>query len=288
MPTTIDIALVGPDAPRRRSPLPRVDGAAITILNGFARRYAAHEPRGGFSVKWIPRGAARYTVDGVQHRLAGDKVLLLHEGEAYDVDFIDPRGSESFCLFFSPSLLAEALEGTRLTPGADSIFRPPAAVQLALHDLHRAVAAGEPPARALEERLLLLLDAFAAISVDHHRRADVLPARRPATRRSLFVRLQRAREMIEDTSGRPPPLEAIARACGLSKFHLLRLFTAAFDLPPMAYAAQVRTARARDLLRLTQSPVGQIAERLGYADQGTFARSFRRATGVTPSAFRRG
>ena len=56
----------------------------------------------------------------------------------------------------------------------------------------------------------------------------------------------------------------------------------------MAYAAEVRTSRARELLRQTALPVAQVAESLGYASQGAFARSFRRGTGLTPTAFRRG
>ena len=43
----------------------------------MARRFLAREQDGAYSLKWIPRGAARYTVNGVHHYLAGDKLLLL-------------------------------------------------------------------------------------------------------------------------------------------------------------------------------------------------------------------
>jgi len=237
-------------------------------------------------VKWIPQGAARYVVGGVEHRLKGDKVLLLHEGDAYDMEFMAPHVSESFCLFFSRALVAESLDGGRLEPGADVVFRPSPALTSALHALRRRLDGPRPSAQELEERLLLLLDGFAAVSRDHHRRVDALPARRATTRRALFARLQRAREMIEDNLARPPSLEALARESCLSRFHLLRLFKTAFDRSPMAYAAQRRTERAKDLLRGSSLPIERIGERLGYASPSAFARTFKRMTGVTPSAFR--
>ena len=88
------------DVPRhagRRSYGPASSASHIGILNGFARDFTAVNRDGAFSLKWIPRGAARYHVDRVQHRLEGDKVLLLQAGQPYEVEFLDRRGSESFC-----------------------------------------------------------------------------------------------------------------------------------------------------------------------------------------------
>src|SRR5262249_18985504 len=60
--------------------------------------------------------------------------------------------------------------------------------------------------RRLEEALLLLLDDVTTLAEDHRRLAGRVPAKRPATRRRLLGRLQRAREMIDDHQGRPPSL----------------------------------------------------------------------------------
>ncbi len=49
---------------------------------------------------------------------------------------------------------------------------------------------------------------------------------------------------------------------------------------------QARLAYAVWALRQTALPVGEIAWRLGYDDQGAFARAFRRASGTSPSRFR--
>jgi len=51
-------------------------------------------------------------------------------------------------------------------------------------------------------------------------------------------------------------------------------------------ALQVRSRRARALLADGKLPVSQIAYALGYTDLANFSRSFKKACGVTPSAYR--
>lgn len=49
---------------------------------------------------------------------------------------------------------------------------------------------------------------------------------------------------------------------------------------------EVRERIARKLLRETQSPLAEIAYRLGFSDLATFSRAFKRWTGIPPGAFR--
>ena len=131
-----------------------------------------------------------------------------------------------------------------------------------------------------------LLTDFVMISHDHLRLAENVPAKRATTRRLLLGRLQRAKEMIEDFQGRPLALDELAQATSLSKFHLLRLFKATFNVLPLEYADRCRVNRGKALLRHTPLSIGQVAELLGYESQSAFARMFRRHNGVTPRAFR--
>jgi AraC-like DNA-binding protein len=150
--------------------------------------------------------------------------------------------------------------------------------------LRRCLRAAQPAAHLQD--LLALLDEMLGISQVHAAAAASLPAKRPATRRMLLIRLQRAKEMIEDQTGRVPELDALARECGLSRFHLLRLFKAAFGVAPMRYAEQCRIERAKELLRRTRLPVAVVAERVGYESPAAFTRAFRRRIGIAPTAFR--
>jgi len=49
---------------------------------------------------------------------------------------------------------------------------------------------------------------------------------------------------------------------------------------------RIRLQRARVLLRTTNLPIGQIAERVGYTDAKAFSTAYRRVMGQTPSATR--
>src|SRR5262249_58305762 len=128
----------------------------------------------------------------------------------------------------------------------------------------------------LEEALLLLLADVSALDDEHRRLAERVPAKRPETRRRLLGRLQRAKEMIDDHQGHPPPLEALAEASALSVFHFLRLFTATFGLTPIAYADRRRVGRAKQLLRSSRLTVAETTERLGLASPSSVAQLLRR------------
>lgn len=298
MQTRVSIDRVGTDVPRyagRRSYGPAGSASHIGVLNGFARDFAAANRDGAFSLKWIPRGAARYQVDRVQHHLAGDKVLLLQAGQPYEVEFLDRQGSESFCLFFSPALLSEASVAWEEIGGgkiagkpcfADMVFTPPVGLLAALRSLRCRLDDVEAAPERLEAVLLSLLLDLAAIRCDHERLMARLPVKRAQTRRLLLGRLQRAREMIEDHRGRPPSLEALAQTSCLSRFHFLRLFKTVFGASPMAYAERCRIERGRNLLRHTPLSVAEVAGHLGYESQSAFAKAFRRHVGVTPRLFR--
>jgi AraC-like DNA-binding protein len=53
-----------------------------------------------------------------------------------------------------------------------------------------------------------------------------------------------------------------------------------------ALLAESRSAMAETLLRESGLALGEIAERLGFADLSTFSQAFKRWYGVAPSAFR--
>jgi AraC family chemosensory pili system transcriptional regulator ChpD len=89
-------------------------------------------------------------------------------------------------------------------------------------------------------------------------------------------------ECLQDT----PDLEPLSAAFGVSKFQLLRAFQKETGLTPRQWAMQLRTRRARGLLR-AGLPAVAIAHELGFADQSHFHRHFRAAYGMAPGAFQR-
>ena len=82
----------------------------------------------------------------------------------------------------------------------------------------------------------------------------------------------------------PPALADLAAEAGLSRYQLLRSFRAEVGMPPYAWLAQHRVARARLLLDRGHRPA-EAASLAGFADQAHLTRWFRRVVGVTPGTY---
>jgi AraC-like DNA-binding protein len=99
-----------------------------------------------------------------------------------------------------------------------------------------------------------------------------------------------ARQVMDRLAGEltaPPALAELAADAGLSRYQLLRAFRAEVGMPPYAWLAQHRVARARVLLEHGHRPA-EAATLTGFADQAHLTRWFRRVVGVTPGAYRNG
>ena len=111
---------------------------------------------------------------------------------------------------------------------------------------------------------------------------DVPPARGALS----LARLDRALTLIEERLAEDLPLPELARAASLSVYHFARAFKAATGLAPHRYILERRVERARELLEADAPALAEIADRCGFASQAHMTHVFKRATGVTPGAFR--
>lgn len=269
-----------PGAEVRRERGDPTNPAGVTILNGHGRDWRARSPGGAFSLKWAPRGTIRYRVEGADHLVRHDSMMLVNAGQPYEMDF--QGAGQSFCLFFSEALVRQALGGETLAEFPNLIFRPAFARDVAR--LYERLDGESPWPDDLEANLLSIL----ALAIDDTRRhrgeAARLPAAKASTRRHLLARLEVARALIADGEGEN--LDQIACAAGLSKFHLVRLFRSAFGTTPMKYAEGLRLDRAAERLRTSAALIEEIGFSAGYESQGAFGRAFRRRFGVAPGAYR--
>ncbi len=86
-------------------------------------------------------------------------------------------------------------------------------------------------------------------------------------------------------------LDELAAAAGAPRFRVLRLFRAAFGVPPHRFQLAQRIVLARHHLEAGRT-ASDVALATGFADQAHLHRCFVRTLGITPgryaSAFRRG
>lgn len=135
----------------------------------------------------------------------------------------------------------------------------------------RAIGA-ELAARALGEMLLVRLLRDHVTVVDHH---------------GDGARRARAQRFIAEHLDAALGLDDIAAHLDVGRHHLCRLFRQWFDRSPMAYVREVRLDQAQRLLAVGDTPVSEIAQRTGFADQSHLTRCFKDRFGLPPARWRR-
>jgi len=160
-----------------------------------------------------------------------------------------------------------------------------------------------------DRELSTLLNALRAESLGYQRRGALWADGAVLQVASALLRLQGAAEKQAPSSGSAgglAPWQArrvtdylqthladdvtlpeLATIAGLSVSHFCRAFKQSTGLPPHQWRLARRIERAKELLERTELPVAQVAAAVGYDDPGQFASSFRRATGASPSQYRR-
>ena len=81
-------------------------------------------------------------------------------------------------------------------------------------------------------------------------------------------------------------LEACAKKASMSKYHFCRVFKRFFGMPPIQFIKFLRVNRAKELLNRNDLNIGEIAFTIGFNDQDSLTRAFKKYTGVTPGAYR--
>ena len=76
-----------------------------------------------------------------------------------------------------------------------------------------------------------------------------------------------------------------AVAC-LSPFHFIRMFRLRTGVPPHRYLSRLRLDSAKLLLIDGGPSLQSISDTCRFSSLSNFTRAFRRATGVTPRAYR--
>lgn len=95
-----------------------------------------------------------------------------------------------------------------------------------------------------------------------------------------------ALRVIERQCLGPLPLADIAAAVGRSPAHLTTMLRRATGRTAGEWITTFRMAQARHLLLHADLPVDEVAARVGYGDVTHFIRTFRKAHGATPAAWR--
>ena len=101
-----------------------------------------------------------------------------------------------------------------------------------------------------------------------------------------MIALRRVHDHIDRHYADPLTLGELASLVGMSKFHLVRAFRAAYGETPMRYLTRRRIERAQDLLRSANLTVTEVCMLVGFASLGSFSSRFTELVGESPVAYR--
>ncbi|GAA0512443.1 hypothetical protein Ade02nite_43730 [Paractinoplanes deccanensis] len=99
--------------------------------------------------------------------------------------------------------------------------------------------------------------------------------------------LRRVRDHIDRHSADPLTLGDLAVMAGMSRFHLVRAFRAAYGDTPIQYLSRRRIAHAQDLLRHANLTVTEVCMAVGFSSPGSFSSRFTELVGESPLAYQR-
>jgi AraC family transcriptional regulator len=98
---------------------------------------------------------------------------------------------------------------------------------------------------------------------------------------------KRVADYIEAHLADSVPLAELAAIVDYSPFHFARAFKRSFGLPPHRYHVNRRIERAKELLAVPGKSVTSVGIAVGFAETSSFSAAFRKATGRSPSDYRR-
>jgi AraC family transcriptional regulator len=248
------------------------------------------------SIKTACYGEVQWRLEGRRYLMHADTLLLLPDGDEYELTIDSAEPSCGFNVLFRRGLVEDCWRSTFAKHEAllDAPYeRQPLSFSrrlesrcgplgLTLSALADAIAVRA--AADTVERLFETLGERAAQSICEQRgESRRPPALRVTTRREIYRRLCLAREAIEGNLAAPWTLVTMARAGMMAPHHFHRTFRATFRETPRAWLSRRRAERSMALLRTTSRSVTEICLCVGYASTTSFSASFAERFGMSPS-----
>jgi two-component system response regulator YesN len=216
-----------------------------------------------FDVHWVPTGcAARAILDGA----ASDVVILEYQlPDCSGLDLISQirRNHAELPIVMATGHGSEQICALAFRVGVGDYLAKPVREDELVASVRRLV----------QGRLRKVRDAGPSMSA--------LPSGAP-----VQARLEWVARYVRERYADPLSVGELACKADMNRSFLSRRFSAYFHVSIRMYIAQVRVARAMQLLARADMPVTRIAQEVGFYDLPRFDKVFRRLVGMSPSAYR--
>ena len=271
------------------------DGLSFVAGIGYTHYAAAHSSLpththpGCMELHYCLNGAIEFEIDGAIHKLLPGDVCLTQPDIRHHL-LSNAKGHRHYWLLLK---LPSAKEASRA-------FGLP---QTEARDLrHRLAAIRRPVFPVDDEMKTLFREAFEALN-DLPRGAYrtlllhtillrilvllVQGAQKPTSAHAIPSSLDRIVADIQLHPERHRTVTEMARATGRCESRFNVEFKRATGFPPVAFIANCRLQKGRDLLESSSMSIAEIARSLGYCSTAHFSSQFKLSYGITPRTCRK-
>lgn len=251
------------------------------VSSGFEHK---HQDRMAFLLHYIRRGSMTHVVSNHIHKVDVGHVCLMSLDRPVRYRMERGETGENWWILFGgrdvPRMMRE------LKADEDPVFALPDVRRFEHMFRDLTILIRDRPvayqARSFGILALMFAEFFAARGGMVESEVDLVGRKGSSLSEPILNAVRRIGRFYNETL----PLQHICDATNLSLSHFVRQFHRETGMSPMRYVTRYRIEKAKELLSTTDYSIGEVARMVGIPDQYTFARTFRKFTGQTPTTYR--
>lgn len=232
-----------------------------------------------YVIGFIEQGKRHLVCNQEEYILNSGDVIIFNPHDPHACAQIDGSPLDYRCINIQPEVMRKyvlEITGQEYTPQFTQNVLYQSELALPLHDLHQIILEDKEDFHK-EELFLFLLEQL----LNEYTDADFPP---PA--QELTFEIMTICEYMESHYTESITLNQLSGLVGLSKYHLLRLFTRQKGISPYCYLETLRINHAKRLLGQGIPPM-EVAGQTGFSDQSHFTNFFKKLIGLTPKQYMR-
>jgi AraC family transcriptional regulator len=266
-------------------------------LKGFHRR----EKSSCFAIRYVTQGVEHYNFYGQDYPVGQGQYLMSNACQEGYVEIDEKERTTGICIGIDPDIVS-AVVATSARPDTAFSDLELASFFCTSHFLENKYnttrtilgqflesLSTEPhdyPLSNEAESLEFFYTIAEKIVADHvpiFKQLQAIPSLRTDTKKDLFRRVARGKDLIDTAFNTPLSIETIAKEACLSEYHFFRLFKTICGVSPHQYILKKRFAYAHDALSKGKTSVSDVAFEVGFSDIFTFSKAFKKHFGYPPS-----